>query len=286
LPAAVAPVVIGTAIAYGDDVYHGASFLAAMLGALLIQVGTNFANDYFDFVKGADTAERIGPARATQSGLVTPATMRRAFLVTFGLALVPGAYIILRGGWPFLLIGLVSITCGVLYTGGPFPLGYLGLGDLFVLVFFGPVAVCGTYYLHALELTPILVMHRATDLVLAGTVPGLVSVALLTINNLRDVEQDRLAGKRTLAVRLGKGFARVEYAACLIIATLALPLYFAAITHKTWLLLGPIVAVPLVLPSIRLVFERAQGPALNVVLGATGRLLLIFSAVFSLGWAL
>ncbi|MBX7258225.1 MAG: 1,4-dihydroxy-2-naphthoate polyprenyltransferase [Candidatus Hydrogenedentes bacterium] len=287
LGAAVAPVIIGTAIAYADMLdIHWPSLVSALLGAMLIQIGTNFANDYFDFVKGTDTKERIGPTRATQAGLVSPKTMRLAFVATFAAALIPGAYIIYRGGWPFVLIGLVSIVCGILYTGGPFPLGYLGLGDVFVLIFFGPVAVCGTYYLHGLELTPAVAMPGVFDLLLAGIAPGLISVALLTVNNLRDVEQDKISGKKTLAVRFGRGFARLEFQACILLACLVLPLHFYWVTGNMLMWVVPAVTLPLASRTLRTVYRSTDGAALNRALGETGRLLIVFSIVFSAGWAL
>lgn len=279
LPAAVAPVVIGTAIAYHDlQSVHSASFACALIGAILIQIGTNFANDYFDFVKGTDTAERIGPTRATQAGLIAPNTMRFAYLFAFALALAPGAYIIHRGGWPFLAIGLISIVCGILYTGGPFPLGYLGLGDIFVLIFFGPVAVCGTYYLHALELTP--------DVAAASLAPGLISTALLSVNNLRDADQDRAGNKRTLAVRYGRMFARGEYILCVVVSCLFIPVYFAAITRNLWFLVVPAVCAVVVRAPLTAVLSSTDGPTLNNALASTGKLLLAFSVVFSLCWVL
>lgn len=275
LPAAVAPVVIGSAIAYHDaGMLHWPSFVCALIGAILIQIGTNFANDYFDFVKGTDTAERIGPTRATQAGLIKPETMRLAFIVAFALALIPGAYIIYRGGWPYLAIGVVSIICGILYTGGPFPLGYLGLGDVFVLVFFGPVAVCGTYFLHALDLT--------RDVFIASLAPGLISCALLTVNNLRDVEQDRVGNKLTLAVRFGRGFARTEYVLCIVIACAAIPIYFAAISRNFGFLVVPIIGALIARSPLIAVLRSDEGPALNNALASTGKLLLVFSAVFSI----
>ncbi|MFA6243849.1 MAG: 1,4-dihydroxy-2-naphthoate polyprenyltransferase [Candidatus Hydrogenedentales bacterium] len=287
LGAAVAPVIIGTAIAYADllDI-HWPSLFCALLGAMLIQIGTNFANDYFDFVKGSDTTERIGPTRATQAGLVSPKTMRAAFIAAFALALLPGAYIIWRGGWPFVIIGVVSIICGILYTGGPFPLGYLGLGDLFVLIFFGPVAVCGTFYLHGLEFKPVVAMTSAVDLILAGIAPGLISVALLTVNNLRDIEQDRVSGKKTLAVRFGRTFARFEFQSCILLACLVLPLHFYWVTGNMLMWAVPAVTLPLAAGASRTVYRSTDGAALNQALGATGRLLIVFSIIFSAGWVL
>lgn len=287
LPAAVAPVLIGTAIAYADaGSIHALSLLCTLLGAILIQIGTNFANDYYDFVKGADTAERIGPVRATQAGLVSPSAMRSAYLLLFALALLPGAYIVYRGGWPFVVIGLVSIACGILYTGGPFPLGYLGLGDIFVLVFFGPVAVGGTYFLHTLRITPEHVGLTPFDVLIAGLAPGLISVALLTVNNLRDIEQDRVGGKRTLAVRFGRTFARVEYANCIVLAGVVVPLYFSFASGRFLFLLVPVCVLAAGVKPLRVVFTEVDGSSLNDALAATGKLLLVFSLVFALGWVL
>lgn len=274
LPAAVAPVVIGSAVAYHDaGNVHWPSFMCALIGAILIQIGTNFANDYFDFVKGTDTADRIGPTRATQAGLIKPATMRLAFLVAFALALLPGAYIIYRGGWPYLAIGVISIVCGILYTGGPFPLGYLGLGDVFVLIFFGPVAVCGTYYLHVLGIT--------REVFVASFAPGLISCALLTVNNLRDVEQDCLGSKRTLAVRFGRGFARAEYVLCIAVACAAIPGYFAVVSRDYWFLAVPLVCALVARSPLTAVLRSVEGPVLNNALASTGKLLLVFSVAFS-----
>ena len=278
LGAAVAPVVMATAIAWRDGAFHWPSALCALAGAILIQIGTNFANDYFDFAKGADTDERIGPARATQTGLVAPETMRRAMLLTFAMVALPGAYVVYRGGWPFLAIGVASVACGVLYTAGPLPLGYLGLADLFVLVFFGPVAVCGTYYLQAQTLT--------APVAVASLAPGLLSVALLTVNNLRDIEQDRKAGKRTLAVRFGRTFARYEYAASIGLACVAVPAHLYLTTDRRLLPLVPIIVLGMGAGGIRTVFTETEGPPLNRALGLTGRLLLVFSLLFSLGWIL
>ena len=274
--AAVGPVIVGTAMAYGHGHVDWLSLICALTGAVLIQIGTNLANDYFDFVKGTDTVERIGPTRATQAGLVSPAAMRRAYILVFALALLPGAYIIWRGGWPFLIVGLVSILCGILYTGGPFPFGYVGLGDIFVLVFFGPVAVGGTYYLHTLAL------GAAT--LIGGLAPGLFSVAILAVNNMRDIEEDRQAGKRTLAVRFGRRFARIEYLSCILLAGFVIPLYFYATAGSRLFLLVPLVVVTAATPAIKTVFMSTDGAALNQVLAKTGKLLLVFSIVFSLGW--
>ncbi|RMH90898.1 MAG: 1,4-dihydroxy-2-naphthoate polyprenyltransferase, partial [Calditrichaeota bacterium] len=249
--------------------------LVALFCAILIQIGTNFANDYYDYVQGADTGERLGPTRVTQAGLVPPETMKRAFVVVFGLAFVAGMYLVWRGGWPILAIGLLSILFGILYTGGPYPLGYHGLGDIFVLIFFGPVAVGGTYYVQALTITP--------EALLIGVGPGLISTALLTVNNLRDIHTDRETGKRTLAVRFGEGFARMEYLLCIVVAALLPPA--AALIHGNHpgaflTLLTPLIA----LPAIRTVFRESGTPVLNKTLAETGRLLFIYSLLFTVGW--
>ncbi len=276
--AAVAPVGVGTAIAFSHGGGHWPAALCALAGALLIQIATNFANDYFDYLKGADTAERKGPLRAAQSGLVKPIHVLRASMVTYLLVFLPGTYIVWRGGWPFIAIGMLSIVSGILYTAGPYPLGYTGLADLFVLVFFGPVAVAGTYYLQTLALRP--------EPFVASLGPGLLSVALLTVNNLRDVDEDRKANKKTLAVRFGRGFARGEYLLCVLGACVGVPAYFYLRGGSLWFMLAPAVLVFLGAPAIRTVFTRRDGPALNRTLAQTGGMLLLFSILFSLGWLL
>ena len=273
--AAVGPVMIGSALAQGDGGFHAPSAWACLLGAMLLQIGTNFCNDYADFIKGADTPHRVGPARAVASGWITPRQMHVATWIAFGLAACVCGYLVMRGGWPLIVVGVLSILAGVIYTAGPYPLAYRGLGDAFVLVFFGPVAVAGTYYVQtgAWSWLP----------VWAGIGPGLLSVAILTVNNLRDVETDRQAGKRTLAVRFGRGFARAEYAACILLAA-ALPFWLVKLG-------GPMRQNALVAsmilfaawPVLRLVFTRS-GRDLNPGLGMTALLLLVYSISFSMGW--
>ncbi|MFQ6007729.1 MAG: 1,4-dihydroxy-2-naphthoate polyprenyltransferase [Candidatus Zixiibacteriota bacterium] len=275
--AAVAPVMIGTAMAFEADSGHFPSALAALLGAVFIQIGTNFANDYFDFKKGVDQHERFGPTRVTQAGLVTPRAMKAATIVIFSLAVLVGIYLVWRGGWPIVAIGLFSILFGVLYTAGPYPLGYHGLGDLFVLIFFGPVAVGGTYYVQAFGINEIVL--------LAGLSPGFFSVAILTVNNLRDIRSDSLAGKKTLAVRFGAGFARMEYMLSVLIASV-LPVLFYLATRKHLYAMATVLVPLAAIPPIRSVFGKAEGQALNDVLAVTGKLLLLYSVVFSIGWLL
>ena len=276
LPASVAPVLVGTAMAFGDGALHGPAATAALVCAVLIQVATNLANDLFDFEKGADTEARLGPMRVTQAGLVSPGTMRRGIIAVLALTFLCGLYLVWRGGWPIVLIGVASVAAGLLYTGGPRPLGYMGLGDLLVLVFFGPVAVAGTYYVQALTLNP--------TVVVAGLGPGLISVAMLAVNNLRDTDEDRRAGKRTLAVRFGPGFARGEYIAAVVAACLLpLALHLASGRHP-WSMAGCL-TVFAALPAFRGLLT-CEGASLNPVLARTAGLLLIYSALFSIGWAL
>jgi len=200
--AAVAPIAMASAMAWRDGGFDALTAVVCLITAMLLQVGTNFCNDYADFAKGTDTAERTGPVRATAAGWVKPETMKRATVLTFGLAALVSLPLVLRGGWMLAPLMLAAIASGILYTAGPKPLGYLGLGDLFVFVFFVPVAVAGTYYVQTLRLSE-------APLV-AGVAPGLLSVAILVVNNLRDIEGDARSGKRTLAVRLGPTFARWE----------------------------------------------------------------------------
>jgi 1,4-dihydroxy-2-naphthoate polyprenyltransferase len=273
LPAAVVPVLVGTATAWSEGHFRLLPFVAALVAALLIQIGTNLANDYFDFRKGADTAERLGPVRITQSGLVRPETVRTATILTFGLAVLVGIYLIVVGGWPILVIGVLSIAAGVLYTGGPWPLAYHGLGDLTVFLFFGLVAVVGTAYLHTGSVSLPTVVN-------ALPVAALVT-AILVVNNLRDIATDRLADKRTLAVRLGPRGTRIEYL-LLLCAAYLVPL-------ASWLIGGsprgfwlPWLTVPLAIRLVRVVFSQ-EGRPLNAALAGTGRLHLAFGILWAVG---
>lgn len=275
--AAVAPVAVGTAMAFEAGAAHAASAFFALLGALLIQIGTNFSNDYVDFLKGADTGERKGPLRVTQAGLVSPRAMRRATFLVFALAFATGLYLVWRGGWPVLLIGALSIVAGVCYTAGRRSLAYLGLGDLFVLLFFGPVAVGGTYYVQALGIT--------WEVIVAGLGPGLLSTALLVINNLRDVDEDRAAGKKTLVVRFGRPFGVGLYVAGVVGAGLV-PVVLCLATEAHVAALAAVVVMPMAIPAMRTLAARQEARALNPLLGTTARLLLVYSLLFSVGWIL
>ena len=275
--AAVAPVLIGTAMAYGDGLAHWLSAAVALLLSLFIQIGTNFANDYFDFMHGADTSERQGPMRLTQAGLILPQQMKKAFILIFMFTFIGGMYLVWRGGWPILLVGLLSILFGILYTGGPFPLGYKGMGDVLVLIFFGPVAVGGTYYVQALQINGIVL--------LAGLSPGMIATSILVANNLRDIATDRKAGKRTLAVRFGKTFSRLEYLFMLVSAAL-IPVMLYVYTREHPYAMAAVLTILFSLPTVAVVFRESDGMTLNQVLADTGKILLLYSVLFSLGWIL
>jgi 1,4-dihydroxy-2-naphthoate octaprenyltransferase len=203
LTAAAAPVLLGTGLAVARGVHRFLPAAAALLGALLIQIGTNLANDYYDHIRGGDTEDRVGPVRVTQAGLIAPEAVRNGAFLVLGLALLLGTYLVWVGGWPIVIIGLASLVCAVAYTGGPFPLAYHGLGDLFVFMFFGLAAVGGTFWVQALRMP--------SEVLLAGAGMGFLSTAILVVNNLRDLATDARAGKRTLAVRLGPMGTKVEY---------------------------------------------------------------------------
>jgi 1,4-dihydroxy-2-naphthoate octaprenyltransferase len=274
LPAAVGPVFVGTALAYADGAFALGPALAALIGALLLQIGSNLANDYFDFFRGADTTERRGPPRVTASGLISPADMRLGMVVIFGAAALLGLYLIAVGGWPVLAVGVASILAALAYTGGPLPFGYYGLGDLFVFIFFGLVAVCGTYYVQALTLTP--------TAVLAAVAPGLLITAILVVNNLRDIETDQRANKRTLAVILGARATLAEYGLLLLIAYLVPLVLWLGAGRSPWVLL-PWLTVPLAVKLVVAIVQAGDGPTFNTLLAGTARLSLLFSLLFALG---
>ena len=277
LPAAAAPVFLGTAFAVEWGGFHLLSAVLALVGALLIQIGTNFSNDYADFVHGADTADRVGPLRVTQAGLVSPEAMRRATVLVFAAAVAAGAYLIWRGGWPVLAIGVASIVSGILYTAGKKSIGYLGLGDIFVFVFFGPIAVAGTFYVQALTLS--------WEVVLVGLGPGFLSVCILLANNIRDVEGDRIAGKRTLVVRFGRAVGVRVYELGIVGAAIVPVVLVSLVGDHAGALAASLVA-PAALPQIRKLRHEPEPARLNPVLGATARLLLSYSVVFGVGWML
>jgi 1,4-dihydroxy-2-naphthoate octaprenyltransferase len=274
LPAAVSPVLVGTALAGSEDVFHPLRFVAALLGSIFIQIGTNLSNDYSDARRGADTEDRLGPVRVTAGGLMPPRTVLVGTYVAFGIAVAAGAYLAAVAGWQLLVVGAASILAGVLYTGGPRPYGYEGLGELFVFLFFGVVAVAGSYYVQTEDL-------RWEAFALAAPV-GLLAAAILVVNNVRDIDTDRRAGKRTLAVKLGRDVTRRLYAAMLVLAFVAPPATWLAGGLSAWLLL-PLAALPLAPPLVRAVGTRTDGPALNGALAGTGRLLAVFSILLAAG---
>lgn len=274
LTAAAAPVLVGTAVAIATGAFQAGAALAALLGALLLQIGANFANDLFDFEKGADTEHRLGPTRTIQAGLITPRAMRLGMLVVFGLALAIGVYLVLLSGPILIAIGLCSILAAIAYTGGPYPLGYHGLGDVCVFVFFGLVAVAGTVFVQAGHV-PVLAWVAAIPV-------GCLATAILVVNNVRDIETDVVAGKRTLPARWGRRFGEGEYAALLVLAY-ASALYIAATGSPGALLV--FLSAPLAL-SLFAQLRRESGRALNACLARTAKLLFLFALLLSAGIAL
>jgi 1,4-dihydroxy-2-naphthoate octaprenyltransferase len=270
LPAAVAPVLVGTALAWRDQ---SADFAAAALClgfALLVQIGTNFANDYYDFMKGADTAARVGPRRAVAAGLVAPTTMRWVMWATFAAAFACGLGLLAWGGPWLLVIGIASILCGVAYTGGPWPLGYHGLGDVFVFLFFGLVAVSTTYFVQTARVS--------VDALVAGVPIGLLAANILVVNNYRDVETDRAAGKRTLAVRFGRRAARLQHAGSLVVA-FGTCFYFLWRDDRGWSLL-PLVLCPVAWTHVKRLRSESSPQGLIRLLGDTGKLLALYAVLF------
>jgi 1,4-dihydroxy-2-naphthoate polyprenyltransferase len=275
LPAAISPVLVGTAAAVdvADRLRVGA-FVAALLGSVFIQIGTNLVNDYSDARRGADTADRLGPVRVTSSGLVAPRRVLVATWVAFGVAIAAGIYLATVAGVVILIVGAASILAGVLYTGGPRPYGYEGLGELFVFLFFGLVAVNGSYYVQ-LEHLDWLPFGLSLSV-------GFLATAILVVNNVRDLETDRRAGKRTLAVRIGRQRTRGLYALLVGGAFLALPIVLLATDGPAWALLA-LGAAPLVRRPLAAVLTRTDGPSLNGALAGTGALLAAFSVLLSAG---
>ena len=291
LPAAIAPVLVGSAAAWSSQVqvdsgggyisivwssesFSWGNFVAALIGAIFIQIGTNLANDYSDARRGADTVDRLGPVRVTAAGLVAPKRVLYATWIAFGVAALAGLYLVTQVGPEILVIGILSIAAGVLYTGGPKPYGYEGLGEVFVFVFFGLVAVNGSYYvqLEDLHTLPVLL-----------SIPiGLLSAAILVVNNVRDIDTDRRAGKRTLAVRIGREGSRELYVAMIAASFALLPVALLLGDGSAWGLLG-LLSLPLAAAPVRAVRERTDGPALNGALAGTGALLGAYALLVSIG---
>ena len=271
LSAAIVPVLVGSAAAADSGHFLLLPFLAALTAALLIQIGTNLANDYFDFRKGADNADRRGPLRVSQSGIIAPDTVRRAGMLAFGLSALLGVYLVAVGGWPILAIGILSIAAGVLYTGGPWPLGYNGLGDLLAFTFFGLIAVVGTFYLHTGQFAP-------SALVVAVPVALLVT-AILVVNNLRDIESDRAAGKRTLAVLIGREATQIQYLLFVTAAYLLVGARWLSGDDSGWFWL-PWLTLPLAVSTSRAIISE-KGRSLNRVLRGAAMLHLGFGVLFA-----
>ena len=273
LPAAAAPVILGSAVAFAEGGFRPGPALAALAGALLLQIGANFANDFFDYKKGADTSARLGPLRVTQSGLLSGRQVVAGMAVVFGLAALIGIYLIMAGGWPVAVIGLLSVMAALAYTGGPYPLGYNGLGEVFVFIFFGLVATCGTTYVQTGTVS-------AAALYAAISI-GLLISAILVVNNLRDIETDRASGKRTQAVRLGEHGSLREYNTLLGLAYAGLAFSVVTRAVSPWALLA-FGSAPLAISLARQV-AVTRGRELNRLLGATGQLVLLFSVLYSVG---
>lgn len=271
LPAAVAPVLVGTGLALRDGQFDALNAAAAFFVAILLQIGANLANDLFDHERGTDTPDRLGPARATAQGWITPREMRVGMAVIFGLAALLGLILFLDKGWPVLAIGLAAILAALAYTGGPFPYGYHALGDVFVFIFFGLAAVAGTYFVQAGEVT--------LTVWLASIPMGLLIVNILVVNNLRDVSTDQVANKRTLAVIWGPRAMEIEYLLCLFGAYLV-PLLMAVSGLLSYWILLTWLTLPQVWYLYRLL-QKARGAALNIALAYTAQLALVYAALFA-----
>ncbi len=274
LPAAAAPVLVGSALAARDDVFRWVAFAVILFAALAIQIGVNFANDLADAQRGADTEHRIGPARAVATGLLSPAQMKRGIAVAFGVAALGGIYLVYLGGWVILAIGVVSIVAALGYTNGPIPYGYYGLGEVFVFVFFGLAATAGTRFVYD--------RSAPTDAWVSGIVMGLLAAAILVANNVRDVDTDRAAGKRTLAVILDRQGGRWLYAFTIVMAFSVLIAGVVSRVLPTGMLLALAAAV-VALPLIRTIFAETAGPPLIAVLKGTARLQFLVAVLMAVG---
>lgn len=276
LPAGAAPILVATAMAFGDGLHNFKTAAICLLASISVQIGTNLANDYYDHKKGTDREDRLGPTRVTQAGLISPVSVKIGFIISFLITAICCVFLFKQGGWPIVAIGIVSILSGIFYTAGRLAIGYLGLGDLFVFIFFGPVAVGATYYLQSFELN--------SAVLIASAAIGLLSVAILCVNNLRDMETDGKTNKKTLAVRFGKVFSHYQYMFCITTACL-IPVYlFYFIEDHKMILLSTLTIFPAI-PVVHLVLT-SEGRALNPALGRTGQILLLFSILFSVGWIL
>lgn len=277
LAAALVPVCTGASIAWMSGLFRTDSTLVALFCAVVIQIGTNFANDYFDFMKGADTDDRLGFERATASGLISPNAMRNAMIAAMLIAFIAGLYLVWIGGWVVLAIGLLSLLFGVLYTGGPYPLGYNGLGDIFVFIFFGMVAVMGTYYVNAQEWS-VLSLWAAIPV-------GALCVNILVVNNLRDVEQDRVANKRTLGVIFGETALKAEYTSMLLLSYGSL-IGMHIFTDVSYLIYLPVLSLFSALKLNRMIWTNTNKRLLNDTLGETAGFMMLFGLLLSAAFIL
>jgi 1,4-dihydroxy-2-naphthoate octaprenyltransferase len=273
LPASIAPVIVGTALAIQAGALEPFAALAALFAATMIQIGSNFANDLGDYRRGTDRLGRVGPTRVTTAGLLTPEQVKKGMFVVFGLAAASGLYLIYLGGWPILIAGIVSILAAIAYTSGPLPFGYYGLGDVGTFVFFGLVAVVGTYYVQAHGVTPVVWLSAVSI--------GALVTAILVVNNIRDADTDRQAGKRTLAVLLGRRGARIEYLLMLCLAYSVPILLWLGFDMRPWVLL-PLLTIPLAARQARAVLI-VLGPALNKTLAGTAQLAVVYAVAFAVG---
>ncbi|NQV30764.1 MAG: 1,4-dihydroxy-2-naphthoate polyprenyltransferase [Candidatus Marinimicrobia bacterium] len=277
LGVAVSPVLLGTVIAHTEGGIRPLAAIAALLGGMLIQIGTNLANDYFDFKKGADSASRIGPQRVTQAGLIAPESVRNGFLICFGLAFILGIYLVYLGGWPIVAIGLISLLLGIIYTGGPFPLAYHGLAELPAFFFFGPIASATTTYVQT--------GTWSAFSIIAGASAGFFSLALLSINNLRDYQEDRKVGKRTLIAIFGRRFGVIEYSISILAATL-LPLLLVYISNGHSMVAIVSLTVFMAFHTVRITHKHQAPEELLAVLKMTAKLQAIFTVIFVISWVI
>lgn len=276
LPAAAAGVVMGSALAWRDGFFRLDATLVCLFAALLLQIGSNLANDVFDFERGTDTPERLGPTRVTQAGLLTPSQVKFGMGTVFVLSALLGLYLAWLGGWPIIIIGIAAIISAIAYTGGPLPLGYYGLGDIFVFIFFGLASVAGTYYVQA--------GHVSSAAWWMTIPPGLIITAILVVNNLRDIENDRKASKHTLAVMFGENFAKTEYVICMLAAYLVLPIV-AWMGIIPWMSLLAWASLPMAFRATSTVFTQ-KGRPLNAALAGTGQTAFVFGVLFWVGLVL
>ena len=270
----ISPVVMGATLAISQGIFNPMLFLFTLFTTLAIQIGTNLANDYFDFIKEADTKERKGFMRVTQAGLVTPTKMKKAMIATFCIACLCGSYLIWNGGFPIVILLTLSVALGVLYTGGPFPLAYLGLGELFAFLFFGPIAVLGTYYLQTGTLSK--------EAFMIGLSPGGFSMAFLIVNNVRDIDEDRIANKKTMAVRFGRTFGKCQYLFSIFLTLLPILFFYPGHPFSLFTLLILFPAIPL----MRMMTSNQDPRMLNLLFAKTGQLQWLFTLLFCIGWLL